>query len=300
MKKSLFIVIPHWHGEAYLPACLDSIALSELGDDISLQVLIVHNGGSDPLIPVSIQNCTTVVNTAPDLGFSRAVNIGLDYALRHSAEYIVLLNQDTRLSKGCLQALLNNTHAIPALYTPLVMTYDFGSVPSLYTSKYHPYADLSSDESTYELEMMSAVCIFGKAESFAQGGFFDTIFHMYYEDDDYSRRFRQGGGKIFLVKAATVAHFGRSTEAIGGGSPGQRRKEALKYLLRHETYSTFLKKLIYDYGSSMARLQLQRLLTFVMSDVRLISMHGYLKSASHEMINTHARVSLSKDLPKGS
>lgn len=290
------IIIPYWHGESYLPSCLESITNSHFDQDIDLTVVIIHNGGPYPNVPAGFDKTVVILETRKDIGFARAVNVGLDYGFSHQGDFIALLNHDTRLDKDCLQLLLKAAISTPALYSPLVMNYDMLSLPNLGASKYHPHVDLNSLKAQYELHLMNGACILGTYGSFVRGGYFDTIFRMYYEDDDYSKRFIERGGKLYLINAAKVGHVGRSTEAFGGSTILTRRTSSLKYMFRHNSVWAVLSKMMRDYGSFVIRFQIHTLLRCIGSDIHVFRLWGYLKNADYDKINKRAVEMVGRDL----
>lgn len=296
MTEVLFI-IPYWHGNAYLSACLQSISLNKLADDIHVSVLIVHNGGSEPLFPDSFVHNLTVIRTEDNIGFARAVNVGLNYAFSHQPDFIAILNQDTRLNDQCIPFLLENIDNTTALYSPVIMSYDLDAIPLIYLSKYQQKAALESGQNKYGVSLMSGVCIFGTLESFKESGYFDVIFSMYYEDDDYSKRFIERAGKLYLVTSAKVGHFGRSTESLGGSTILTRRTSSLKYMLRHSSIWAVLSKMIRDNGSFAIHFRIRTLLRCIRADISVLRLSGYLKNADYEMIQKRAMEMVRRDLP---
>ncbi|HLF63852.1 MAG TPA: glycosyltransferase family 2 protein [Saprospiraceae bacterium] len=295
MSTTLIIIIPYWHGDAYFPACLQSIAGSTFEDEVSWSLLIVHNGGSAPPVPPEFVAQVTILKTVENIGFARAINVGLQYTFRKQYDFIALLNQDTILHTHCLQLLIRATDISPAFYTPLIMNYDMDRVPSWYAMKYYPHISFPSKGTIHELQSMSATCVLGTQKSFLVGGFFDPVFYMYYEDDDYFSRFRSKGGKLFLVTSAKVGHFGGSTESLQKTSALRKRTGVLKYMVRHSASWALLKKLMRHYGSCILRLDFRRLFRYLHCDAHMLPMVGYLRTATYETIQTRAQEYIQSD-----
>ena len=86
----------------WIDKCLRSLQNST----IASTAIVVDNGSTDG-------TCEYVPNTFPDavwlpqnknLGFGQANNIGIRYALKNNADYILLLNQDATISLTVMEA----------------------------------------------------------------------------------------------------------------------------------------------------------------------------------------------------
>ncbi len=86
------VVIPHWNGIAYLPACLDALRAQTYPH---LEVIVVDNAstdGSQALIAARYPE-VRLVALPENRGFTGACNAGITAA---SGEFIALLNNDTQ------------------------------------------------------------------------------------------------------------------------------------------------------------------------------------------------------------
>ena len=101
------IIIPVHNGAACLPACLDAM-LPQL--PLPAHVIAVDNGSSDGSAALLARQYPQVdlLESARALGFAGAVNTGIRAArsLATPPTSIVLLNQDTVVDPGWLQAVL--------------------------------------------------------------------------------------------------------------------------------------------------------------------------------------------------
>ena len=103
---SLDVVIVNWNAGNYLRPCLQSIEDSDLAGCEVQRVVIVDNastdgsseGFSDLKLPL------TVLRNLTNLGFAAACNQGAE---KSTADYLLFLNPDTRLSKDSLAAAVS-------------------------------------------------------------------------------------------------------------------------------------------------------------------------------------------------
>ena len=100
---SVVIVIPHCNGKEILLRCLES--LQNDGYD-GKRVLLVDNASTDDSVIESRKAYPwlEVLSLPQNLGFSGGVNAGIRHA---EADIIVLLNNDTVVSPGWLQPLVD-------------------------------------------------------------------------------------------------------------------------------------------------------------------------------------------------
>lgn len=96
------VIIPVWNGRSYLAGCLDALLQQE---PTGFEVIAVDNASTDGSGDLIAEHYPTVrlIRNRDNLGFSRACNIGLRAAV---GEVLVLLNQDTRVYEGWLDALV--------------------------------------------------------------------------------------------------------------------------------------------------------------------------------------------------
>lgn len=101
---TISIIIPVWNGRHLLPPCLASLRAEQLQDNSRLEIIAVDNGSADG-------SADWIAAQAPDvrllrnrynLGWSGGCNQGLRVA---QGDILVLLNQDTQVEPGWLQAL---------------------------------------------------------------------------------------------------------------------------------------------------------------------------------------------------
>ena len=101
MMKKIAIVILNFNGENQTLACVQSIEKLKK-EDCKLNIIIVDNGSVDKFIDNKLQ----IIRNEENLGFSGGNNVGIQYALDHDADYIVILNNDTIVDKNLISELL--------------------------------------------------------------------------------------------------------------------------------------------------------------------------------------------------
>jgi hypothetical protein len=105
MNAYAWIVILNWNGKQHLQDCLDSLLSI---DYQNYKILFVDNDSHDDSVSFMKENYPDVriIVNSKNLGFAEGNNVGIRYALSQGADYIVLLNNDTRVEPDFLSRLI--------------------------------------------------------------------------------------------------------------------------------------------------------------------------------------------------
>jgi GT2 family glycosyltransferase len=181
--------------------------------------------GTPELLATEVQSLpfrACVLRSIRNNGFARGVNL---LAGQSRAQFMFLLNPDTRLEEGCLEALLAQARSDPRI----------GICDAKQLPREHPKA---WDKATGETSWCSGAAALVRREAFDQvGGFDDHLFFMYCEDVDLSWKLWLKGWKCVYVPTAVVQHFTQDVE------PGKRRTLENYFSFRNSLF------LYYRFGS---------------------------------------------------
>ena len=108
MKVS--VVIPNYNGADFLNKCLNSLEKNSLENEdfIYLNIIIIDNGSSDGTIEflnnkIESNNIPNIdyylISNSDNLGFSKAVNQGINLANTHDSKYVCLINNDVEIRR---------------------------------------------------------------------------------------------------------------------------------------------------------------------------------------------------------
>jgi GT2 family glycosyltransferase len=195
MKRILVIVVTY-NGLRWLDRCLGSVA----GDGrwemaMTVDLFVVDNDsadGSADYVQAHFPK-TKLVRSAENLGFSKANNLGMQYALDHGYDYVYLLNQDAWLESGAMEKLVEAAEAHPeyAVLSPLQMTDGYKDVDRLFKKDKTPPA-------AHWLVRVQAIRKIGLLD--------ETLFPLYGQDDNWCHRARYHGYKVGIVPEARAVH----------------------------------------------------------------------------------------------
>lgn len=214
-KSKVLVIVVTYNAIKWLKYCFDSIYNSTL----PLDVMVVDNGSND-----GTQECimrdypnSILYQSKQNLGFGRANNLGLQYALEHNYDYVYLLNQDAWLKPNTLEVLININRKYPefGILSPFQlqgneqnMDVNFASSVCSYFSNNHFINDLyfSRLKEVYEVsDVMAAHWLISKDCIRKVGGFSPTFPH-YGEDNNYADRAIYHGFKLGIVPIAVAVH----------------------------------------------------------------------------------------------
>lgn len=104
MLPLVSIVIPNWNGKKYLKDCITSLRGQTHNN---LEIIVVDNASKDDSVEYLQKNFpdTKIIQHRSNLGFGAANNTGISAA---QGEYIMMLNNDTRLEPNCIEELIRS------------------------------------------------------------------------------------------------------------------------------------------------------------------------------------------------
>jgi GT2 family glycosyltransferase/glycosyltransferase involved in cell wall biosynthesis len=216
------IIVPVFNQWEFSAACLRSLA--ETSNRATFEVIVVDDQSSDETASrlAEIRGLVTVRNEE-NLGFIGSCNAGAGLA---RGRYLVMLNNDTQVLDGWLDALLQTFERYPdtglagaRLVYPDGRLQEAGGIIFNDGSGWNYGRNDNPDKPEYqfvrEVDYCSGACIMLKTEVFRQLNGFDAHYSpAYYEDTDLAFRVRQLGLKVRVQPRATIVHH----EGISSGT----------------------------------------------------------------------------------
>ncbi|MEP6993690.1 MAG: polysaccharide pyruvyl transferase family protein [Acidobacteriota bacterium] len=213
----LSVVIVTYNNRDLNRLCLESVfARTEWPN---LEVIVVDNGSTDGTRAFleeeqrRLQPRLRVLLNADNRGFAAACNAGLAAA---SGEYLVLLNNDTVVTRGALTALIRHLSADPSLGLVGPVTNAISNAARVDVG-YSGLEELPAwareftqahDSEALEIPMLALFCVAMPRSVFERVGPLDERFGIgMFEDDDYSRRVAAAGLAIRCARDAFVHHW---------------------------------------------------------------------------------------------
>lgn len=209
--KNIFIIIVTYNGKKWIQKCLKTTK--------PIPVIVVDNNSQDGTVELIKSKFPEVVllEQNGNLGFGQANNIGITYALKQSADYVFLLNQDAYLELGSLKSLIDvqkrNSHY--GILSPLHhngkgdrLDENFSNY-MCFNANPNFYSDFvlnKKKKEIYEVPFVNAAGWLISRSCLETVGGFDPIFFHYGEDDNYCQRLKFHGFKIGVVPQVHLKH----------------------------------------------------------------------------------------------
>src|SRR3989344_3142043 len=266
----IFIIILNWNRPEDTIDCLKSIDKMLLVKGFELRVIVVDNGSTDESvinIKIYLQTLVSdtkkilrkgknhlsqirnnsldvtynIVENRTNLGFAGGNNVGIQYALKNGADYVMVLNNDTILDKNIINEFTKASHKFPevGIFSPKiyfakgfefrkdryrsnelgkVIWYAGGKIDwdNLYgTNIGVDEVDKGQFEKPGEIDFATGTCMFIRAAALKKSGGFNEKYYMYLEDVELSLRMKKRRFDIYFIPSAKLWHKVSQSSAIG-------------------------------------------------------------------------------------
>ncbi|HET9794205.1 MAG TPA: glycosyltransferase [Thermoanaerobaculia bacterium] len=233
------IVVVTFNNRALTARCLDS--LFSVNEWPNFEVIVVDNASSDGTLDdlremAGRRPSMRLLENPTNAGFAAANNRGLALA---TGEILVMLNNDTVVTRGWLPPLVRRLRADPSIGMIGPTTNEIGNEARVKVD-YADLADMPSwaadfvrahDGETFEIPVLAMFCTALRREVYESVGPLDERFGIgMFEDDDYARRVSDAGLRLVCVRDAFVHHEGGASFKRLPGAEYRRLFERNRFL----------------------------------------------------------------------
>jgi GT2 family glycosyltransferase len=211
----VFTIIVTFNGMQWIEECLNSVVNSS----IPVSLIIIDNCSMDGTAEFVKINFPDVVllRQNKNLGFGKANNIGISYALNQNVDFVFLLNQDAFLEKNTIENLIKTIVENPeyGILSPIQLDYS-GKLLENYFFKFMAndnsrtfYSDFvlkNKLKKIYAINFIQAAAWLMPINAIKKIGGFDPLFYHYGEDDNYCQRILFHNLKIGVVPDVFIRH----------------------------------------------------------------------------------------------
>jgi len=241
--KLVYIILLNWNGWKDTIDCVKSCRQLSYPD---FRIIIVDNGstdGSDAILREQFPEIE-LIQTGVNLGFAGGNNVGIRYALEHGADYVWLLNNDTKVDAKTLSALVQvakDDKNVGMVGSKIVyhddprMLWYAGAVLDP-EKPYRPYhrglneEDRGQYDEVCETGFITGCSLLARKEMMDAVGLLNDELFLYFEDVDWSARAKARGWKLVYCPLSLVYHM-VSVSVGGADSP-----TLLYYTARNRLY----------------------------------------------------------------
>lgn len=229
--------------------CLDSVEKIK-SDGFHLEVIVVDNGSSDESLEEikkyaknGQQYKIEILENEENLGFAEGNNVGIRYALENEADYVCLLNNDTRVDQIFLKEMVSVLESQKdigivggKIYFEKGYEFHKDRYKSAELGKIIWYAggiidwdnvyathrgvdevDHGQYDTDIETNYVNGCLMLVKNEVFKKIGLFNSKYYLYFEDVEFSFRAKNAGFKLYFSPKAKIWHLISGSSGVGSG-----------------------------------------------------------------------------------
>lgn len=242
-SPALSIVIVNWNGGQAVLDCMESIFV--YAPSVPFEVLVVDNASTDGSADRIAEKFpqARVFWLPANSGFAAGNNYGME---RATGRLFLLLNNDTQVTRGSLDALLVEAESHPeaGLLGPRLLYPDGSLQPSagIFPNLWTEFLDQTMlhrlvptyklGEAYYanagEVDWLTGACLLVRRKMVDRIGGMDQGYFMFLEDVDWAWRAREAGWRVRYTPAAEIIH-----------RKGHSSKQALGEMLEEDQRSMY-------------------------------------------------------------
>jgi hypothetical protein len=245
----IFIIVLNWNRANDTIECLKSIQGLQT-ENYELTTVVVDNASTDNSVE-EIQKLKfksqnnklkfKIIKNKENLGFAAGNNVGIRYALKNDADFVMVLNNDTEVHKDLVVQLIKVARSYPkaGVFSPKiyfakgfefhktrykkkdlgkVIWYAGGQIDwnNIYgTNRGVDEVDKGQYDQIIDTDFATGSCMFCRATALKKVGVFDEKYFMYLEDSDLSQRMKKAGWKVLYVPYGYLWHKVAQSSGIG-------------------------------------------------------------------------------------
>ncbi len=228
------IIIVNYRTRGLVKQCLKSIRRA--APRLDYEVLVVDNDSKDGLPELVRERFpeARLFALPENVGFAAGNNVAMRKA---KGRYVFVLNPDTMLETGCLEAMAaymdahqdvgvlapklthpdgsrqESVHRFPTPWIPVYRRTPLGRTARAKEAldRYAMRGEIG--DAAQEVDWVEGAAMFVRRKAVDEVGMFDERFFVYFEDADWCRRFWSKGWKVVYFPGASILHYHRRESA---------------------------------------------------------------------------------------
>ena len=258
-RSTVDVLVVTYQSSADLPCFLDSLPAA--ADETEINLIAVDNASTDGSADLLADHATILLRNERNVGLTQAIN---QAAAVGDAEWLLVVNPDTRLAPGSITALITtakDTERVGAV-GPRIRDLDGRDYPTgrrfpsvvggaLHallgavwpnnpaTRAYHHQERLTTTPTT--VDWISGACMLIRREAFDAISGFDTSYFMYFEEVDVCLRLARAGWQVLLDPQVEIVHReGGSTRFRPFRKVVDHHRSALRFFRRQHEHDRWI------------------------------------------------------------
>ncbi len=263
-QKRVLVIILNWRQPETTIECVQTVRAMPTAH---VDILVIDNGSGDNSmmqLQKKLPPEVSLLALPQNLGFAGGMNCGLRQAIEAGYDYALLLNNDAFPAADMLDCLLAEAAADVALLCPKIY-YEAAYTRIWFAGGRQDRCLLEMRDSgkgkedgqfwsiSRDVDYVVGTGVLVNVTAVTHAGLLDECFFMYYEDLDWSIRFRRAGYRLRYVASAHLYH--RISLSSGGeNSPLQRYYQARSsviFFMRHAHAACAWAIALFRFGSAV-------------------------------------------------
>ncbi len=237
------------------------------------------------------------IRSDQNTGFAGGNNLGIQ---RSKGDYLLLLNNDTEITGGFLETLIETMESNPqiGLLSPLIkfftekehIQYAGFSKMNYYTARNKAIGFYEIDRGQYDTDYETGFChgaaMLCRREDLQKAGLMEELYFLYYEELDWCEKFKRIGKKIWFTGKAQIYH--KESVSVGKMSPLKSYFMTRNRMLYIRRNASFVPKLIFTlyYSLLVCPAKIARLSAQSETRLALQTLRGLIWNFTHSKNST--------------
>lgn len=218
MNDKIYIILVNYNGAKDTINCIKSI--KEYEKEIKYEIIVVDNLSTDNSIEeLEKLDNITLIKSKINGGFAKGNNIGIEYAIKKGAQYILLLNNDTIICENSISILLKRLkeESEIGIVGSRIMYYEDKSLINYYGGKFNWFKGITihegykqkyieDNQKNKNTDFITGCCMLIKREVIEKVGMLPEEYFMYFEDADYCMQVLEKGYKLEVCADSVIYH----------------------------------------------------------------------------------------------
>lgn len=223
MKKEspkIFILILNWKNKEDTIKCVDSVKKINYP---SFEIVLIDNGSDDG----SVEAFQTLFPEIPllcnnkNLGYAEGNNVGMRYAIKNGADFILILNNDAIVDPNILHAFVKASKSNPkgGIFGAKVLNQnnEFHHFGGVWDAKKCEFQTVLASQKYKKVDYVCGCSFFIKRKVIDSIGYFESKFFLLWEESDYCFRAKRHLFDTYSVQDAVISH--KISASFKGGKP---------------------------------------------------------------------------------
>ena len=228
-KPKLFAVILHFGSLKNTAKAQQALTACD-AQDWDLTIVLVDNSGCEEVTPEFAKESAKIIHSGKNLGYAGGMNLGIQYALKHGADYLLLLNNDLFLAQNALKHFATGIRRRPesglwggAIFyadDPERIWFGGGRVHKWLGRTMHVGYKKRRKSPTRlaegGIDYITGAMMLIDRKVFEKCGLFDMSLFLYFEDADFCLRAQETGFTPTFCPAVEALHQVGASDGSGG------------------------------------------------------------------------------------